>query len=287
MNTWAKWIFPLMVVLTAALIGFELGRQLAGNAATSARSDLLRSERERIAAGTLNRKLMVDNASLENALAEPEPAVAVVPELGPGLETIGRLKQLQQMKAGVILIAVQRGKIYSGFAQLFGLTDAEVARLNDAIRQAHTEIKEPTVSATNLSILNGALVVQVPPSEDGSRQRQKLLDEFAAAIGPERFAALIAMSGAESIDSEFNAFGAVARQITITRNRPGQFGGPGFTLSDGRRNTTGGSGASIVQFTDPNQLPEKYQWLSPIIPSLADLQPPTGPVRLVPPVEKK
>jgi hypothetical protein len=106
-------------------------------------------------------------------------------------------------------------------------------------------------------------------------------------MGPERFAALISMSGAESIDREFDAFGAVARQITITRIGPGQPGGYGFRLMDGRRTSTGGSLVSMAMISDSSQLPEKYQWLGPILPSLADLKIPTGGLNLTPPMEKK
>ena len=287
MNTWAKWIAPCLIVLPAAMIGFELGRRFAENAATSARSDLLLSEREGIAVRALNRSLKAENASLAEAMGEPDPTVAVVPETGPGLETISRLKQLQQMNVAVHLTAVQRGTIYPGFAKLYGLTDAEVARLNDALQQAHGEVKEPAVTAANVSMVNGAVVVLVPASEDGPRQREKLLDEFAATLGPERFAALTSMSGIESIDREFDAFGGTARQITIMRTGPGQTGAPAFRMIDGRQTSIGGSIGTVVMFSNPDQLPEKYRWLIPVLPSLTDLQPPTGSIRLSPSAEKK
>lgn len=286
MNAWAKWAAPLLIVLLGALVGFELGRRVAVDAAAAAQSDRRRSERERIALEGANRRLLADNSSLERVLAEPEPVAEVVPESGPGLETIGRLKQLQQMKARVTVTAVQGGKLYPGFAQLYGLTDAEVGTLNDAIRQAHAEVKEPVVTAANVSMVNGALQVDVPPSGDGKKLRQKLLDEFAATLGPERFDALTAMSGLESIDRDFDAFGAAARMIAITRIPIGQPGGSGFRISDGRRTGTG-SMTSITQFATPNQLPEKYRWLGPVLPSLADLRPPTGTYRMAPLPEKK
>ena len=277
----------MLIVLLGALVGFELGRRGAVDAATAAQGDLRRSERERIALEGANRRLLADNASLGRVLAEPEPVAEVGPEPGPGLEAIGRLKQLQQMKARVTVTAVQGGKIYPGFAQLYGLTDAEVGTLNDAIRQAHAEVKEPVVTAANVSMVNGAVMVDVPPSEDGKKLRQKLLDEFAATLGPERFDALTAMSGLESIDRDFDAFGAAARLITIARVPLGQRGGSGFRISDGRRNSDGMSMASMIQFATPSQLPEKYRWLSPVLPSLADLQPPTGAIRMAPLPEKK
>lgn len=286
MNTWAKWIAPCLVVLLGAMIGFELGRRLAEKATTAARSDLLRSEREGLAVRALNRSLKVENAALAGAIGKPDPAVAVVPELAPGIESIGRLKQLQQMNVTVRITAVQRGTIYPGFATLFGLTEAEVARLNDALRQTRSEVKEPTAAGANVSMVNGAVVVNVPASEDGPRQRQKLLDEFAATLGPERFAALSSMAGAESIDREFVAFGGAARQITIVRGGPGQ-SGPAFRLMDDRVTPTGGSAGYVVMFSNPDQLPEKYRWLGPILPPLTDLQPPTGSIRLTPTVEKK
>lgn len=287
MSVWAKWTAPCLIALLGAMIGFGFGRRLGENAATSARGDLRLSEREEAAARALNRSLKSENASLAGAMAEPDPVVAVVPEPGPGLETIDRLKQLQQMNVAVRVTAVQRGTIYPGFAELFGLTDAEVARLNGAIRQAHAGVRDPTVTAANVSMVNGALVVQVPPSEDGARQRQKLLDEFAATLGPDRFAALTAMAGIESLDREFNAFGGTARQITIMRNGSAQPGAPAFRMMDGRTTSTGGSVGTAVMFSYPSQLPEKYWWLLPILPPLTDLQPPTGTIRLSPSVEKK
>jgi hypothetical protein len=286
-NTSVKWIAPCLIVLLGAIIGLELGRRLGDHAATLARSDLQLSERDRIAIRALNRSLKADHAALSEAMGEPDPAVAVISEPGPGLETIDRLKQLQQMNVAVRVTAVQRGTIYPGFAALFGLTEAEVARLNDALRQAHAEVNEPTVTAANVSRVKGAVVVQVPASEDGQRQRQKLLDEFAATLGPERFAALTSMAGTESIDREFDAFGGTPRQITIMRTGPEQLDAPAFRMMVGRLTSTGSSISTIYTFSDPGQLPEKYRWLIPILPPLTDLQPPTGSITLTPSVEKK
>jgi hypothetical protein len=287
MNTSVKWIAPCLIVLLGATIGFEVGRRLGDGAATSARSDLLRSEREKIAVRALNQSLKADHASLAGAMGEPDHAVAVISEPGPGLETIDRLKQLQQLNVAVRITAVQRGTIHPGFAALYGLTQAEVARLNDALRQAHAEVKEPTVTAANVSMVHGAVVVQVPASEDGQRQRQQLLDEFAATLGPERFAALTSMAGTESIDREFDAFGATPRQITIVRNGSGQPNAFAFTMRDARLTSAGWSTGAVFLLSDPSQLPQNYRWLSPILPPLTDLQPPTGSIRLTPSVEKK
>src|SRR4051812_44890837 len=109
MKTWIKWSAPCLIVLLAAMIGFELGQRFAENATTSARNDLLLSERERVAARAANLRLKAENAALAEATAEPEPAVVAVPEPSPGLETVGRLKQLQQMNVTVRITPVQRG----------------------------------------------------------------------------------------------------------------------------------------------------------------------------------
>lgn len=284
MNASAKWLSPLLIVLLGAMVGFELGRRVSKDAATAVQSDLRRSERERTALEGANRRLLADSASLGRMLAEPESVAEAVPTPGPGLEAIGRLRQLQQMKARVVVTAVQGGKIYPGFAQLYGLTDAEIGALNDAIRQAHAEVKDPVVTAANVSTVNGAFVVTVPASEEGAKLRQKLLDEFAATLGPERFAGLTA-TGLESIDRDFDAFGSAARQITISAMGPLQPGVGSFRMSDTRRTSTG-STMSVVMVRN-GQLPEKYRWLAPVMPAVADLRPITGPVYFNPPAEKK
>ncbi len=279
----------MLLVVLGALVGFGIGRRAAEGAVTSAKGDLLRSDRERFTAETLHRRLLADNEALERALSEPIAVVETAPEPEPGpvLESIRAIMRLQDAKVTVRVTAVLAGKISAEFAALYGLTDADVARLNDAIRQAHAEFKEPVVTAANVSMVNGAVVVMVPASDDGAKLRQKVLDEFAATLGPERYAALTAMSGLDSIDRDFDAFGSATRQITISAGGPILPGMSRFQLMDTRRTSAGGSIATMVMIPNSSQLPEKYRWLAPVMPALADLRPLTGPVNFTPPVEKK
>ena len=165
----------MLLVVLGALVGFGIGRRAAEGAVTSAKGDLLRSDRERFTAETLHRRLLADNEALERAMSEPIAVVETAPEPEPGpvLESIRAIMRLQDAKVTVRVTAVLAGKISAEFAALYGLTDADVARLNDAIRQAHAEFKEPVVTAANVSMVNGAVVVMVPASDDGAKLRQK------------------------------------------------------------------------------------------------------------------
>jgi hypothetical protein len=250
------------------------------------RAMILKIDRERFAAEALRRRLESQHAEIERTLSESTTSPAADSLLSPGSENIDRLRQLQQMKATVRVGAISGGKIAPAFAALLELTETEVARLNTAMEQTRAGIKAPVFDPAKVSMVNGFVVVTVPPSEEGPKLRQDLLDEFAATLGPLRYAAVTAMSGLDSLDREFDAFGASPRQITFSTNGQGSALVGGYRLSDGRR-MAGGSEVSITIIRDPKQFPEKYRWLSPIAPYLKNLGPVTGALPLAPRPEKK
>jgi hypothetical protein len=183
----------------------------------------------------------------QEAVIRPSPFAATQPTAGIHVsgDTIGFLRALEALrKKGVLSFGIQifggDGKLSAGARELFKITDAEAAVLDQATaaaRQRLAEIEASVASAKN-NPDSGQLVITVPPyPELGGKVYDDVTGQFRDTLGPERNA-LMQEIARNQIESNMGGFGLAERTITLERKTDSS-GQEMIVMQDAKQATTG------------------------------------------------
>ncbi len=222
----------------------------------------------------LQRRLSPETAVVSSS-AVPEPDTNAA-----RLNGLRFLAQLNEQKLGNFTLAIVKpgeASISDSFVRLFGLTEADAARLNSALQETQGRIAQLVAANANSHVEGNAVVVTIDPfAADGDAIRLGLQQAFEATLGSERFAVMQALRksmASDPFDQTFGGFGADAHTLTITRMATPT--GVVFRLVDNRKSAEGKAAASIAQFPDPGNLPSGIRWMAPVASTIQDLLAPS------------
>jgi len=276
--------FRIGVLLGAAMAlfagGYWLGheRGLADGLALKEPATNLVQENNRLRDENAN--LTAENEQLKKLQVTPDPghtaqdgAAANAPA-GPIF--MDRLHFLAELKdEGLANIAVQvinkgNGKLQARFVELFNLTPAEKATLDQAVEQARQQTEQLLAANAKVSRrADGAVVISVAPADDGNGIQESLMNAFAQTLGPDRNAAFLALqgNGAIRLGSALGEFGTQPRTITLTRASSPDGTKAAITMLDEQQIPSGGGTTSTTSVPNPASIPANLRWALPLLPS--------------------
>jgi RNA polymerase sigma factor (sigma-70 family) len=192
--------------------------RVALTAANQARVDL--SERLQ----KLNQRIADESARTEALQAAVLPPSA--PAANAKVGTIGTMEQLRILadlqQRGVlnarITLVSPNGQLGKDFVNLFGLTPAEQATLQQSLDSTRAQlINLQLANATMSKNDKGQYVIAVKPFGEGSGLYDPLLSSFSQTLGPDRNAAFLTL-GADQLERVFGHFGAENKTVIIGPN---------------------------------------------------------------------
>jgi len=186
-------------------------------------------------------------AQTENTQNPPESDIAQTHTPLRGAEARRMLNEIKRGNAASVNIrffATTNGKLSQQFINFFELTPAETRKLSDLIQATRTEMwKAANAQAQVSQTETGGVIVRIPPSEAGPDIYDKVMDNFHAALGDERFNDMMLYNGRQ-FENLFNQFGGEQRTITI---EPGN--GSRYSIGIIRTEPGGGSVSQTMELT--------------------------------------
>ena len=108
------------------------------------------------------------------------------------------------------------GRVTKAFADLYSLSDAEVASLNLEVEKAYESYFQSVRANSEISISeDGTASVTILPFEGAEGTYSELLDSFSAALGKEKFADFLEL-GERFLRERFNEFGGEKLVATLS-----------------------------------------------------------------------
>jgi RNA polymerase sigma factor (sigma-70 family) len=201
--------------------GEARGAKVAVAAANRARDEL--NARLQIS----DRRVAEESARLAQA---SQTASSPAPAVSAGAGERGLTAQWRAMadlqKRGVLnakmTLVSPTGGIAKDFVDLFGLTPAEQAALQQALDRARAQLANLQLANATLSRNDqGQYVIAVKPFTEGSGIYDQVLDAFGNTLGPDRNAAFLTLE-ADQLEKVLGHFGGEIKTVTIGRNtQPG------------------------------------------------------------------
>ena len=248
-------------------VGYELGRQCAraGNQPAGLQADVRRWVEENAQWDEANGKLRkeLEHELIARARSEAERKRQEQLAL---LRTAVEVNAKGWANVGMTVQGLGE-KLQPGFIRAFDLSREEIRQLELALSRASRRHGELTAAAASVKRPSAdQVVITVPPLADGPKVYDRLMEDFAHTLGPERMELLFALKG-DSFDSfSIGQFGAEERVITLTR-KTSMEGRPIYVWKDQHR----GSNSSIraERFSEGLSSLDQpaYQWVRSLIPS--------------------
>jgi preprotein translocase subunit SecD len=185
-----------------------------------------------------------------------------------GLAKLNLLADLQKRKvlnAGVAPIT-RDGKLSPAFAELFELTSAEQAALQEVVDHTRSRMADLQAAAATVSRNEaGAVVVTIPSLVESPQIYDETMDGFARTLGPARNSAFVAL-GENQMTGALDNFGAEQKTLTVTKSaNPKDPSQPFYDLNTQTR-TPHASSSSSSRLNDLNSLNQRVGPLARLIP---------------------
>lgn len=121
-------------------------------------------------------------------------------------------------------IVMYQDRIHAGFAEFFALSPGQQDVLELGVKAARTEVRELEVLHSRAHLdKRGNLVIEVQPfPERGGPILDRLLAQFAEAMGPERFRAFLDLRVQRYLASSLGGFGLVKTTMIVTHSPSSQ-----------------------------------------------------------------
>ena len=259
----------LVAMMGIAYQNRAAARTRAGDAGLedAARSELaaLRAENRRLSAA-------VARSRPNQASAAATPSTARTPAAGTANADNAMLRVLMDLRRRKLAslefeFVGEDAQLQDAFADVFGLQPEERATLQRGIDDARERLA--ALTRANTSITRGAdgevLATIKPFPETGGAAYDALMKTFATTLGPERYAAFLAL-GAEQAEKRLGRFGASARSLTLSRQTTPE-GQTRYSIHDDTRNGPRDNSTYISDLLTPERFAREVGPILELLPA--------------------
>lgn len=216
-------------------------------------------------------------------LSTPQNAVAEVNETADPLANLDPVRLVNVLKErGLILFPVgtanmQTGKLEPGFSKFFNLTPIESEKAQQVIDKGRQQMDQLIVANATVSRRDdGALIISYGPLNGGSSIRDEFMTNLSQILGPDRYAALVALQKTNTVLADLNYlmndFGGTQRTMTLSRTMQTDGITPLINFLDVATNPNpssenpssshGGNGGFLL-----SSPPAGFSWVVPLLPA--------------------
>jgi hypothetical protein len=169
-------------------------------------------------------------------------------------------------------VMTANGTITKQLIELFNLSQSEVDALQGIVTKAKTRLGQHALETATLKQADAsAVVIVVPPFEQGLELMDGVLTGVEAILGKDRYAAFRTLE-MDELNKAFGNFGATQRNITVRLNSRDD-GSSSWLLTEQHVGSTGSMSTSGVNVATNRPFPADFTWLTNFQSNFSVLEP--------------